>query len=153
MNQSPLLLVDGIPVFDVNKFLSISPSDIDKVEIINNNYILGEIVYGGIISVYTKKKSFAGVIDTKNLTFSEFNGNSAKNKFAVINYPDEMAYNSRKADFRNTLYWNPEVKTDENGEANISFYTSDEKGKFLITIEGVGERGEISSKKIILEVE
>jgi hypothetical protein len=51
------------------------------------------------------------------------------------------------------LYWNPEVKTDENGEANISFYTSDEKGKFLITIEGVGERGEISSKKIILEVE
>ena len=153
LNQSPLLLVDGIPVFDVNKFLSISPSDIDKVEIINNNYILGEIVYGGIISVYTKKKSFAGVIDTKNLTFSEFKGYSAKNKFAVINYPDEMAYNSRKADFRNTLYWNPEVKTDENGEADISFYTSDEKGKFLITIEGVGERGETGSKKIILDVE
>ena len=75
------MLVDGIPVFDVNKFLSISPSEIDKVEIINNNYILGEIVYGGIINVFTKKKNFAGVIDTKNLTFSEFKGYSEKNKF------------------------------------------------------------------------
>jgi hypothetical protein len=153
LNQSPLLLVDGLPVFDVDKFLSISPSEIDKVDIINNNYIIGEIVYGGIIYVYTKKKNFAGLIDTKNLTFSEFKGYSEKSKFTVIEYPDEIAYNSRKADYRNTLYWNPEVKTDENGEANISFYTSDEKGKFLITIEGVGERGEIGSKKIILEVE
>ena len=153
LNQFPLLLVDGIPIFDVDKFLSISPSEIDKVEIINNNYILGGMVYGGIINLYTKKKNFAGLIDTKNLTFSEFKGYSKKNKFREFKYTDEIALNSRKADYRNTLYWNPEVKTDENGDANISFYTSDEKGKFLITIEGVGERGEISSKKMILEVE
>jgi hypothetical protein len=153
LNQSPLLLVDGIPVFDVDKFLSISPSEIDKVEIINNNYVLGGLTYGGIIHLFTKKKNFAGLIDTKNLTFSEFKGYSEKSNFTPFKYPDEIAYNSRKADYRNTLYWNPEVKTDENGEANISFYTSDEKGKFLITIEGVGERGETGSKKIILEVE
>jgi hypothetical protein len=153
LNQFPLLLVDGIPIFDVDKFLSISPSEIDKVDIINNNYVIGKIIYGGIIFVYTKKRNFAGLIDTKNLTFSEFKGYSEKHKFEEFNYTDEMAFNSRKADYRNTLYWNPEVKTDENGEANISFYTSDEKGKFLITIEGVGERGEVCSKKIILEVE
>ena len=153
LNQSPLLLVDGIPVFDVVKFLSISPSEIDKVEIINNNYVIGGIVYGGIINLYTKKKNFAEHIDTKNLTFSEFKGYSEKYNFTPFNYPDEIAHNSKKADYRNTLYWNPEVKTDENGEANITFYTSDEKGKFLITIEGVGESGETGSKKIILEVE
>jgi hypothetical protein len=153
LKQFPLLLVDGIPIFDVDKFLSISPSEIDKVDIINNNYAIGKMVYGGIIYVYTKKKNFSGLIDTKNLTFSEFKGYSEKSKFKEFNYTDDIAFNSRKADYRNTLYWNPEVKTDENGEANISFYTSDEKGKFLITIEGVGERGEINSKKIILEVE
>jgi len=110
-------------------------------------------VYGGIIHLYTKKKNFASLIDTKNLTFNEFNSYTKIDKFREIKYTDEVALNSRKADYRNTLYWNPEVKTDENGEAYISFYTSDEKGKFLITIEGVGERGEESSKKIILEVE
>ena len=153
LNQFPLLLVDGIPIFDVDKFLSISPSEIDKVEIINNNYILGGKVYGGIIHLYTKKKNFASLIDTKNLTFNEFNGYTKQNKFREIKYTDGIALNSRKADYRNTLYWNPEVTTDENGVANISFYTSDEKGKFLITIEGVGENGETSIKKLILEVE
>ena len=153
LNQYPLLLVDGIPIFDVDKFLSISPSEIDKVEIINNNYILGGIVYGGIIHLYTKKKNFASLIDTKNLIFNEFDGYTKNNKFREIKYTDGIALNSRKADYRNTLYWNPEVTTDENGVANISFYTSDEKGKFLITIEGVGENGETSSKKAILEVE
>ena len=34
-------------------------------------------------------------------------------------------------DFRNTLVWNPEVITDENGEAKITFYTSDIVGKFF----------------------
>ena len=153
LNQLPLILVDGIPIFNVNKFLSISPSEIDKVEIINNYYTLGGMVYGGIIHLYTKKKNFASLIDTKNLTFNEFNGYTKVNKFREIKYTDGIALSSRKADYRNTLYWNPEVTTDENGEANISFYTSDEKGKFLITIEGVGENGETSSKKIILEVE
>jgi hypothetical protein len=153
LNQFPLLLVDGIPIFDVDKFLSISPTEIDKVEIINNNYVLGGIVYGGIINLYTKKKNFASLIDTKNLTFNEFNGYTKNYKFREIKYTDGIALNSRKADYRNTLYWNPEVKTDENGEADISFYTSDEKGKFLITIEGVGENGKTSCKKIILEVE
>ncbi len=153
LNQAPLILVDGIPIFDMDKFLTISPSEINKVEIINNNYILGSIIYGGIIHLYTKKKNFASLIDTKNLTFNEFKGFTKKYKFREIKYNGEISMNSRKADYRNTLYWNPEIMTDVNGEANISFYTSDEKGKFLITIEGVGENGETGSKQMILEVE
>jgi hypothetical protein len=153
LNQFPLLLVDGIPIFDVDKFLSISPSKIDKVDIINDDYVLGGIKYGGIIHVYTKKKNFASLIDTKNLSLYKFRGFTEKNKFREINYTDEIALESRKADFRNTLYWNPEIITDENSEANFSFYTSDEKGKFLITIEGAGENGETGSKQMVLEVE
>jgi hypothetical protein len=153
LNQSPLLLVDGIPIFDVDRFLSISPSEIDKVEIINDYYVLGGIMYGGIIHIFTKKKNFASLIDTKNLSLFKFRGFTEKNKFREIKYTDEIPVDSRKADYRNTLYWNPEIITDENGEANFSFYTSDEKGKFLITIEGVGENGETGSKQMVLEVE
>jgi hypothetical protein len=32
------------------------------------------------------------------------------------------------------LYWNPAVKLDENGEATISFYTSD--SQYRIEVEG-----------------
>jgi hypothetical protein len=75
------------------------------------------------------------------------------NKLREIKYTDENDLKSRKADYRNTLYWNPEIITGENGESTISFYTSDEKMKFLITIEGVGENGETGNKHMILEVE
>jgi hypothetical protein len=40
LSKPPLILIDGIPISNVNKFLSIPPSEIDKVEIIYNYYIL-----------------------------------------------------------------------------------------------------------------
>jgi len=153
LNRPPLILIDGIPVSNVKKFLSIPPSEIDKVEIIHNYYILGKTTYGGIFHLYTKKKNSASLIDTENLSFYKFVGFTRLNKLRKIKYADEKDLKSRKADYRNTLYWNPEIITSENGESTISFYTSDEKGKFLITIEGVGENGETGHKQMILEVE
>jgi hypothetical protein len=153
LNKPPLILIDGIPVLNVNKFLSIPPSEIEKVEIIYNYYVLGRTTYGGIFHLYTKKKNSASLIYTKNLSFYKFVGFTGLNKLREIKYTDENDLKSRKADFRNTLYWNPEIITGENGESTISFYTSDEKGKFLITIEGVGENGETGNKQMILEVE
>ena len=44
-------------------------------------------------------------------------------------------------DFRNTLYWNPEVITDKNGEASITFHCSDLDANFIGIIEGVGVNG------------
>jgi hypothetical protein len=152
LSKPPLILIDGIPILNVNKFLSIPPSEIDKVEIIYSYYILGRTTYGGIFHLYTKKKNSASLIDTKNLSFYKFVGFTGLNKLREIKYTDENELKSRKADYRNTLYWNPEILTDDNGESTISFYTSDEKGKFLITIEGVGENGDTGSKQMVLEV-
>jgi hypothetical protein len=152
LDKPPLILIDGIPILNVNKFLSIPPSEIDKVEIIYDYYVLGRTTYGGIFHLYTKKKNSASLIDTKNLSFYKFVGFTGLNKLREINYTDENDLKSRKADYRNTLYWNPEIVTGENGESTISFYTSDEKGEFLITIEGVGENGDTGSKQMVLEV-
>jgi hypothetical protein len=44
-------------------------------------------------------------------------------------------------DFRNTLVWNPEVITNEKGEAKITFYTSDIVGKFFVDLEGLDTNG------------
>jgi hypothetical protein len=40
-------------------------------------------------------------------------------------------------DFRSTLFWEPNVTTDNNGKAKVSFYTSDNKGKYTIKVAGV----------------
>jgi len=47
---------------------------------------------------------------------------------------------------RTTLHWQTFIKTDEKGEATISFYTNQRKGKFKGIIQGLSETGVISAE-------
>ncbi|OJJ23519.1 hypothetical protein BKI52_03915 [marine bacterium AO1-C] len=46
-------------------------------------------------------------------------------------------------DFRNTIYWNPEVVTNENGKATLTFWNNDALTTFRIIAEGVGANGNL----------
>ena len=47
---------------------------------------------------------------------------------------------SRLPDFRNVLYWSPQLQI-EKGKHNISFYTSDIPGKYTVLIQGISGNG------------
>ncbi|MBI3501514.1 MAG: carboxypeptidase regulatory-like domain-containing protein [Bacteroidetes bacterium] len=49
----------------------------------------------------------------------------------------------QRTDFRSTIYWNPEVKVDNSGKAEVSFYNSDDITSFKATAEGIGNDGSI----------
>jgi hypothetical protein len=55
-----------------------------------------------------------------------------------------------EADYRATLHWEPNINTDANGRAKISFYTSDIKGKYTVKIAGVDATGGIGDATIKL---
>ena len=45
-------------------------------------------------------------------------------------------------DLRQTIYWNPDVVTDEKGEATISFYTSESNSRgYMIIVQGTDLKG------------
>ncbi|MEO6521053.1 MAG: hypothetical protein ABIN91_05215 [Mucilaginibacter sp.] len=46
-----------------------------------------------------------------------------------------------KTDLRATLHWEPNITTDANGEATVTFYNADPKGKIRIVAEGVTDKG------------
>jgi uncharacterized protein YfaS (alpha-2-macroglobulin family) len=48
-----------------------------------------------------------------------------------------------RTDFRNTIYWNPNVEVGYSGRKTIEFYTSDDITSFRTTIEGIGSDGTI----------
>ncbi|MFA9187902.1 hypothetical protein AAGV33_13995 [Flavobacterium sp. FBOR7N2.3] len=54
---------------------------------------------------------------------------------------DEVTITDSTPDYRNTLFWKPDIITDTNGEANIEFYCSDINSLFLGNIEGVSGEG------------
>jgi hypothetical protein len=55
--------------------------------------------------------------------------------------PDEVDMQSSLPDSRNTLFRSPSVVTDENGEATVSFYSSDLNTGFVGRIEGTDGMG------------
>jgi hypothetical protein len=46
-----------------------------------------------------------------------------------------------KTDLRATLHWEPNITTDANGEATVTFYNADPKGKIRIVAEGITDKG------------
>lgn len=49
-------------------------------------------------------------------------------------------------DIRSTVYWEPNVVTDRNGKATVSFYTADNPRSYTISIEGSDMQGGIGFK-------
>ena len=46
------------------------------------------------------------------------------------------------ADYRRTLYWNPDVWTDHQGRASVLFYNNSQTNKLHIRAEGFTRNGE-----------
>ncbi len=51
------------------------------------------------------------------------------------------AYDGPRTDFRETIFWNPNVATDSHGDATVAFVTSDAVTSFRATAEGVSAGG------------
>lgn len=67
-------------------------------------------------------------------------------------HADQTDIKASGFDFRNTLFWSPEVLTDEKGEATVSFYCSDINTEFIIMAEGTNGQGEIGSSQYSFRV-
>ena len=65
-----------------------------------------------------------------------------KREFAAPVY-DKKENVETRTDFRNTIYWNPNIAVDNTGRKVIEFYTSDDITSFRTTVEGLGTNGTI----------
>ncbi len=66
---------------------------------------------------------------------------SITREFAPPNVETPAEDDGVRDDFRETVYWNPAVRTDENGEAKVTFRLSEAVTSFRATGEGVSDNG------------
>lgn len=59
---------------------------------------------------------------------------SIPKQFYLPDYDKEPSY---EPELHSTIYWNPNLNTDAQGNATFSFYTSDVAGDFLINAQGI----------------
>jgi hypothetical protein len=65
--------------------------------------------------------------------------------FTSPDYSSVFRRESTIPDFRNTLYWNPDMKQGKNGMVTTEFWTSDIVSDYLIRLEGFTPGGKIVS--------
>jgi hypothetical protein len=143
-NEDPLVLMDGVPVFDVHQLMAFDPFKVKKLEVITRPYFLGNMTFQGIVSYSTYSGDLAGYPIHPKSTRLDYEGLQQKREFYSPLYETEKKRSSRIPDQRHLLYWLP-VLDVKNGVAEAEFYTSDLAGDFVIQVQGLSDSGLMGS--------
>jgi len=149
--DNPLVLYDGVPVFDMNKFMAVDPHKIRRIDVIRMRYFYGKSTFDGIISCLSYEQDLEGLtIDPTSLLINY--------KFAQLQrsfYSPEYSANTNSSlpDRRNLLFWKPDIVTNEEGVAEVEFSTSEESGTYRVVIEGISEDGIPGYSTVTFEVQ
>lgn len=119
----------------------ISPDLLLKI----NNPPLGDSGPHGLyvidITMYPKGLRKSKVKGQRQTTFR---GYTTGTEFYAPEYPDGPIKGD--VDYRRTLYWNPALTTDTNGQADVLFYNNGYSKQFHISAEGITPQGVLLKK-------
>lgn len=155
-NPPMLLIIDGVQIkqTDMPDFLgSINPRDIAGIEVLTSDYnvsALGPDASGGAVYITTKNGRGAPSAATNTAKIKNA-GFTTKKEFYVPNYDDPKT-DKKMLDLRSTIYWNPNVSTDEKGFAKFNFFNAGTPATYQVTIEGMDVFGNLGRKVYTYEV-
>lgn len=150
--SDPLVLLDGVPVFDLNKFMKFDPLKLKKLEVITRRYILGSSTFSGILNWQTYKGDLANYELDPQALVVDYEGLQLQREFYSPAYDNDDQRAAHLPDFRNVLFWKPDIKIAANSSQQINFYTSDLEGKYAAIIQGLSSNGTCGSKIIFFDV-
>ncbi len=140
-DDNPLMLLDGVPIFDANEIIALNPLKIQKIETVNRRFFKGDLDCKGIVNYSTYDGELAGYQLHENSIVLDYDGVQPTKKYYFPQYPSSYTRKVTTPDFRNTLYWNPEIRVSSSEHNTIEFYTSDDQNNYIIQIEGISDSG------------
>lgn len=153
-NKPMLIIVDGVDMPESQSSISNIPAhDVQSIEVLRSGAYLssyGTRAAGGVLIITTKK----GDIDynhldnkkefSKGTLFLKMSGYTANREFYSPDYSSSLS-NITTPDLRSTIHWQPNVVTDNNGNAVIEWYNADISGNYNIAVEGISNDGRIGN--------
>jgi hypothetical protein len=125
----PLVLIDGIPIRNLNVIKDMGTKDIERIEISQNERYYGNLRFPGIVAIYTTKADYSMIPESDQFI---------QIKLETIQIQAELAEPNRTEsdipDLRQVFYWNPSAEPKEN--LSVKFNTSSILGKFKMVVRG-----------------
>jgi hypothetical protein len=141
LDGDPLVLLDGVPFLNIDRVMRIDPLKVKKLEVVRDQYFWGQTVSQGIMNFTTYEGDLGGSEIDPHAVVLDYEGMQLQREFYAPVYDTAEQKASRLPDFRTLLYWSPDVTTDASGKAELSFYTSDQPGKYVGEIQGMTADG------------
>jgi hypothetical protein len=151
-SETPLVLLDGMPVYNVCDLHLLNSDLIQRIEVQSGQRIVGNFFYEGLVAIYTTHE-----YKQKNNRYLDKSG------YQIPGYADSPEFseliklnsekNARHPDFKNQLYWNPNLTLINDGKAKLVFITSDELGEYIFEVSGISKEGIPINFKRIIKVE
>ncbi|HEY8780218.1 MAG TPA: MG2 domain-containing protein [Mucilaginibacter sp.] len=150
--QPMLVIIDGAEGGDIN---ALNASDVETVEVLR---YASAVIYGmdggnGVLVITTKQ----GGMDPKDiasigvLPIAPMGFYKAR-EFYSPKYVNTILVGKQR-DFRSTIYWKPEIKTDKDGNASFDYYNADGTGTYKVVVEGIDDKGNIGRQVYWYKVE
>ncbi|MBD3627230.1 hypothetical protein [Cyclobacterium sp.] len=127
--ENPLLLIDGMPVFESDDFAKFNPKNIRKMDIINRNFYIKDHSFNGLVSLSSYENDFGRFDLPAKALFIEYSGVQQNKKFRTEIGQEEKELHL--PDFRNILYWS---NGNEAGP-ELYFTPSSLKGPFIMNLQ------------------
>ena len=150
-DDTPLILINDIPTFDDSLVLALHVKDVEKMEVRNAIRTQGKFgTFGnkGILSVFLKD-GVENPLSEKIIRWPKIKTISTPLPY-ITSRP--RATEDKIPDFRQVLYWNPLVRTDQDGKAVVEFENSDVVTKYVIDVLGFARNGKIGKAVIQYQV-
>lgn len=151
-NAPPLVLVDGVPVFNLEKLIAFDPLKVKKIDVIGRKYYWGNLTCNGIVSYSTYDGDLGGFELDPAALVVEFQGLQLQREFYSPAYDTPEKKDSRVPDARNVLFWQPNLTAGPRTNSRSIFYTSDIPGIYVIVVQGISEQGVPGSKVVRIVV-
>ncbi len=140
-----LVLLNNIPFSDLNYIATLGSKQIDRIEVLGKHIAYGDAEFYGLISIFMKDKTI--IQDGHSMVVD--------NKFEPqeTGPNQDTMYNASKIpNFKQALFWNPNVLINNNGTASVEFNTSELRTNYVVDIEGITSEGIPFSNKLVLKV-
>jgi len=142
--QSSLYDVDGLRMYadEFDDLYASLPSDMfESVEVLRPEAAIpfyGRDGFNGAYRIKTKRFTIDFKMPDASIQVVSPEGYCIRKEFYVPAYNKPEVKQDSTPDFRTTIYWNPVIRTEQNGRAEINFYTGDDTGSYSYTLEGIG---------------
>jgi hypothetical protein len=150
--ESDMILMNGVPFYDMNYIATLGTKDISRLEVIKGNYMLGDLTLEGLVSIYTNDRRIPQNY-LKNRTFIIQNSVVSSDKPGVQIIPEIRSTRiSHDPDFRVSLLWEPAREIAGDQKLVLRFPVSLISGTYDVIVNGITQHGIVLSGKTSFEV-